>query len=106
MGIHRVKEKYNIFKGEKSAETKYRKELSAIIISKFGKKDYNEIESTEIINLSLDYFITKFKGICLGETSVRFYQQIIKLHEQATEVVYKFPHENLSDEIDFEYIAT
>jgi hypothetical protein len=106
MGIHIVKEKYYIFKGEKSAEKKYRKELSAKIISKFGKKEYNELESTEIISLSLEYFISEFKNICLGESSVKFYQQIFRLHEQATEVVYQFPHENLSEDVDFKYIAT
>tara|TARA_R110002051_G_scaffold168266_1_gene238869 strand:+ start:102 stop:1790 length:1689 start_codon:yes stop_codon:yes gene_type:complete len=105
MPVYKVKDEYLIFKGEKSSEKKFREELSQKIILKFGKHDYEANTITEILNFSLDYFIENFKKICINEKSVRFYQQVFRFHEQATELAYRFPHENLSEEIDFSYIA-
>ncbi|AXT59279.1 hypothetical protein D1816_02580 [Aquimarina sp. AD10] len=105
MEVYKVKDKYLIFKGDNSSEKKFRMELSEKILSKFGKPSYDAEKITEILNFSLEYFIDNFQKICLNETSVRFYQQILRFHEQATEVVYKFSNESISEEIDFKYIA-
>lgn len=107
MSVQLLKGKYLIFKAEKSAEVKFRKELSNLIIEKFGKKKYSSKETTEIISFSLDYFIGKFREICLNETSVRFYQNIFKFHEHSVELVYKYSKEvnDSKNEIDFKYIA-
>lgn len=105
MKVYKVKDKYLIFKGDNSSEEKFRKELSEKILSKFGKPNYDAEKITEILSFSLEYFIENFEKICLNETSVRFYQQILRSHEQATEVVYKFSNESTSKEIDFKYIA-
>lgn len=105
MEVYKVKDKYLIFKGDNSSEEKFRKELSAKILSKFGKPNYNAEKITEILSFSLEYFIDSFQKICLNETSVKFYQQILRSHEQATEVVYKFTNESISQGIDFKYIA-
>jgi hypothetical protein len=105
MEVHKVKEKYLIFKGDNSSEEKFRKELSEKILLRFGEPVYDSAKITEILNFSLEYFIEKFQAICLNETSVKFYQQIFKSHEQATELVYKFSNEKISEEIDFKYIA-
>jgi hypothetical protein len=105
MPFHKVKDTYLVFKGEKWSEKKFREELSKKIILKFGKHDFEADKITEVLNFSLKYFIENFEAICLNEKSVRFYQQVFRLHEQATEVVYRFPHESLSKEIDFSYVA-
>lgn len=105
MEVYKVKNQYLIFKGDNSSEERFRKELSEKILFKFGKPNYSAEKITEILNFSLDYFIENFQKICLNETSVRFYQQIFRSHEQATEVVYKFSNESSSQEIDFKYIA-
>lgn len=108
MSVHIIKDKYLIFKGEKSAEIKFRKELSALIIEKYGDKEFSQVETIDIINFSLSYFIEKFKEICFNEKSVRFYQNIFKFHEQSIELVYKFSDErnDSRSEIDFKYIAS
>lgn len=105
MGVYKIKEKYLIFKGDYSSEEKFRKELSKQILSKFGKPNYDSEKITEILNYSLEYFITKFQEICLNEKSVRFYQQVFRFHEHATEVVYTYSGEKSSSDIDFKYIA-
>lgn len=107
MSVQIIKGKYLIFKSDKTSEVKFRKELSKLIIDTFGKKDYTIDETTKIISFSLDYFVEKFREICLNETSVRFYQNIFKFHEHSVEIVYNFSDErnNQDSEIDFNYIA-
>lgn len=106
MGVHKVKNKYLIYKAEKVSEVKYRKELSEMLITKFGKNPYGVEEVTLVLKDSLDYFINKFKEICHKETFVRFYQHVFKFHEQATEAAYNFPHQDLSVDISLSYLAT
>lgn len=107
MSIQIIREKYIIFKASKTAEAKFRKELSNLIIKTFGKKEYSIDETTKIISFSLDYSIEKFREICLNETSVKFYQNIFKFHEQSVEIVYNFSDERAdpNSDIDFNYIA-
>jgi hypothetical protein len=38
MAVHFVKDKYFVFKDEKIAETKFRTELSSLMLSKFGRE--------------------------------------------------------------------
>jgi hypothetical protein len=107
MGIHFVKDKYYVFKGEKIAEAKFRTELSQLIVEKFGNGPFHDQKIVrEIVSFSLDYYITKFKEICHKETSVRFYQNIFWLHEQATEIAYHHPHQDISPDISGRYIAS
>jgi hypothetical protein len=106
MGIHQIKDKYFVYKGENQSEKKYRTELSKIIISKFGKGYFEQEIIREIVVESLNYYISKFKEICFSENSLLFYQNVFKLHEQATELVYKHADEKLEGEIDFKYIAS
>lgn len=107
MGIHFIKDKFFIFKGEKIAEAKFRSELSQLIVEKFGSDSlYDQKIVRDIVVFSLDYYIAKFKEICHKETSVRFYQHIFWLHEQATEFVYQHPHQDMSPEISVYYIAS
>lgn len=108
MSVYKLKDKYLIFKGEKSAEIKFRAELSTLIIEKYGKGEFSQEETTEIINFSLTYYIEKFREICLNENSVRFYQNVFRFHEESIELVYKFSEErdDPTSEIDFKYIAS
>jgi hypothetical protein len=106
MAVYKVKGKYLIYRGEKSSEEKFRTELSAKLIEKFGNKTFDAEEITLIISYSLDYFVSRFKEICHGETSIRFYQHVFKFHDQATEASYNFPRQNLSEDISLSYLAT
>lgn len=105
MGVHKVKDKYLIYKGEKTSEVKYRTELSSELISTFGNKVYNTEEITLAIRHSLEYFVSNFKEICHNETSIRFYQHVFKFHDQATEAAYNFPRQDLSQDISLSYLA-
>lgn len=106
MSVHFVKDKYFVFKGEKVAEEKYRTELSKLIIDKYGKGPFQDQQIVrDIIVFSLDYYISKFKEICLNETSVRFYQNIFWFHEQATELAFLHSHQDISPDISGQYIA-
>ncbi len=89
MTIHILKEKYKIYKGEKTAGKKYRNALSKILIDNYGKGPFSQDEIREILNTSLEYYISEFNKICHNETSVRFYQDIFTMHEDVTDMVYR-----------------
>lgn len=106
MAVHFVKDKYFVFKGEKVAEAKFRTELSRLIIDKYGKGPFHDQNAVrEIVVFSLNYYISKFKEICLNEKSVRFYQNIFWFHEQATELAFLYAHQDISPDISGRYIA-
>jgi hypothetical protein len=106
MSTHIIKEGFVIYKGEKSAEAKYRKELSQLIREKYGEGPYKEVVLLrEIVTFSLAYYVSKFKAVCQAESSLTFYQNAFWLHEQATEFVYKYPHKDGSSEINRSYVA-
>lgn len=104
MGIERLKEKYLIYSGDKTCEGKFREQLSVLLIKKFGEGPFDQQVIREIVVFSIDYYISKFKEICHDESSVRFYQQVFRFHESATELIYTT--EDKSDEIDWHYIAS
>ncbi len=64
MPIYKVKNEYLVYKGKKNAEVKFRKELSKLIIDKFGKGPYEQDAITDILRFSLIYFISAFEKIC------------------------------------------
>ena len=106
MSVHFVKDKYFIFKGEKIVEAKFRTELSKLIIGKFGNGPFVDQKVVrEIVVFSLDYYISKFKEICLNEKSVRFYQNIFWFHEQSTELAFLHAKQDISPDISGRYIA-
>lgn len=86
MALYTVKEKFKVYKGEKSAEPKYRKELSGLIIKDFGKGPFSQEEITSIIRFCLNYYIEKFTAICHQESTFYFYQSVLHFHEDATEL--------------------
>ena len=106
MPIYKINNEYLIFKGAKIAEQKFRKELSLQLIEKFGKGYHEQIVVKEMIVFSLNYYITKFKTICLTESSYTFYKNVFWFHEQATEVVHLQLFDNLPAEISEGYIAS
>lgn len=106
MSVHFVKDKYFVFKGEKIVEAKFRTELSKLIIDKFGNGPFVDQKVVrEIVVFSLDYYISKFKAICLHEKSVTFYQNIFWFHEQATELAFLHSKQDISPDISGRYIA-
>jgi hypothetical protein len=54
MIIHVLKERYKVYKGETTAEKKYRNTLSKILIDKYGKGPFNQDEVRKILNTSYD----------------------------------------------------
>lgn len=108
MPIHRVKDKYLIYLFEVEKEQKFRTELSKLIIEKFGKGKFDHTKTIEIISFGLRYAVDKFKEICFNETSVRFYQNALFLHEQVTELTYLHSNskgEEYSKEINKKYTS-
>ena len=100
-------EEYTIQKfTTKNSEYKFRPELSKLIIEKFGKElfdDQNKIRG--VIIFSLDYFTEKFTDICESEKSVRFYQYVFWLHEQAAKLAYFGKAEQFPEGINIKYLA-
>lgn len=104
--MHLVNKKFLVFKSDQTPEDHYRKELSKLLIDKFGRgpfPDQNTIR--EILSYSLDYYINAFQGICHKEDSVRFYQCVFRLHEHVTEAVYTQEVKTFPKEIDTKYVA-
>ena len=106
MPIYKVNNEYLVYKGKKNAEAKFRKELSKLIIDKFGKDPYEQTVITDIIIFSLNYYIAKFETICRSEKSYTFYKNVFWFHEQATEITHKdLVDENTPKGISGNYIA-
>lgn len=106
MLVNCLKGKYFIYKREEKAEAKFKTELSKLIIDEYGRGPFHKkCIVNEIITFALNYYITKFKEICHNEKSVQFYQNIFRFHEQATELVYLYPHKDISSDINSKYIA-
>jgi hypothetical protein len=57
MAVHTIRGKYKVYKGEKSAEPKFRIELSKLLIEKFGKGPHLQDEIQKIIQFCLDFHI-------------------------------------------------
>lgn len=107
MAIHKIHDNYLVYKGRKIAEAKYRKELSAQLIDKFGRDPYDQKVITEIITFCLTYYISKFETICKAEKSYTFYKNIFWFHEQVTEATHKnLVDDTLPKEISGNYIAS
>lgn len=95
-----------IYKSDNSAEKKYRPELSALIIEKFGPGPYSDYEKTRgALTLSYNYFCDKFIQICQSEKSLRFYQFVLSQHEQTIELAFFSNKNHYPDGIKEEYIA-
>ncbi len=105
MPLYVFRKKFKVYKGEKTAEPKFRKELSSLLIAKFGRKDYSQEEISEIVRYCLAFFIEKFVGICKAEQSFFFYQSVLMFHEDATELAVL--HQGKSDNLHVtaEYLA-
>ena len=66
MAIHKIHDNYLVYKSRKIAEVKYRKDLSAQLIDKFGRGPYEQKVITDIITFCLTYYISKFEAICIS----------------------------------------
>ena len=81
-------------------EWKYRQELSALMIEKFGRGPFNDQDiSRQIVSFILDHYIYKFKEICSKEKSIQFYQYVLELHESATELTMLDSFERITQNI-------
>jgi hypothetical protein len=63
MKIYTVAEKFIVLRGDKTAGPKYRRELSKLIIQKFGREPYSAETVTEILGFIQSYYIEKFHQI-------------------------------------------
>lgn len=95
-----------IYKYDFSNESKYRNELSKLLITNFGEGPYSEHDKVrEVITYSYNYFCEKFLQICHNEKSVRFYQLLLSQHEQATEIAFFAKASHFPEGISKKYIA-
>jgi hypothetical protein len=106
MALYIIQNKFKVYRGEKSAEPKFRRELSGSLIEKFGKGPFTQDEITEAIKFCLDYYIGKFKNICLNETTFYFYQSVLMFHEEATELAVLHKSKSDNPNVTEEYLAS
>lgn len=96
----------SIYVGTKEPEKKYRTELSAQLIEKFGSGPYTEQELVrEVVSFCYTFFCSMFLKICHEEKSVRFYQFVLSQHEQAIEAAFFAKKHHYPEGINEEYIA-
>lgn len=98
--------KFTILKGLKAAESKFRKELSLLIVNKFGSPTYTTEINTEILIFCQEYYISNFEKICSKEVSYTFYREILWLHEQATSLRHSEEFESLPKGLSKSYIGS
>lgn len=96
---------YKILRGDKIAEAKFRKPLSALIIAKYGSGQFSQDAVSDILFYCRNYFIAEFEKICQKEKSYAFYKEMIWLHEQATALQFKDEFNNLPEGVDKAYIS-
>jgi hypothetical protein len=97
--------KYSILKGTKSAEPKYRIELSSKMVEAFGRGPFDQATITKILFFSRDYYIAEFEKILSHENSYIFYKKIMWFHEQATALRVDDEFNNLPEGITKGYIG-
>lgn len=105
MGIQNI---YNriIYKHNYAYENKYRHHLSVSLKKKFKKKLISEQDEVrEALIYSTEYFVNKFSEACIKEKSLSFFQHVLFLHDQATDLVYQYQESPESTNIDFYYIS-
>lgn len=86
MNVFDVAGKYTVLRGNKTAEPKYRIELSARIVNEFGKGPFATEAIPQILTFCQNYYIAKFEDLCFKETSYTYYKEIMWLHEQAAQL--------------------
>ena len=105
MGVQNIYSRI-IYKHNYAYENKYRHYLSVILKKKYKKTlIINQDEVRESINFSTEYFISKFSEACFKEKSLSFYQHVLFLHDQATDLVYQYQESAESSNIDFYYVS-
>lgn len=104
MALHLINKKYKVYKGEKWAESSFRKELSQKLLKGFGRGPFTQDQITEIVKISLEYYSNKFISLCQKETAFYFYQSVLMFHEDAVELVLD-DHELDSDVVTMKYLA-
>jgi hypothetical protein len=105
MALHAILDKFKIYKGEKTAEAYFRKDLSLKLISKFGKGPFTQDQVKEIVVYSVNYYIDQFNSICQKETAFYFYQSVMMFHEDAVEVAVLHQGNTGSEIITKDYLA-
>lgn len=105
MKIFTISDEFIVVKGDKSAEAKYRKTISQKVIEKFGKHYFPAATVTEILVFIRDYFISEFENRVTTETSLRFFKEVVWLHEQAINLRSSDHYHTLPEGIDKSYIS-
>jgi len=105
MKVFTITDTIAVLRGEKTAEPKFRRAISARIIQEFGKGPYLPAKQKEVFTFCQLYFITEFEKTCERETSLTFYREIFLLHEQATDLRRSVHYHQLPDGIDKQYIS-
>ncbi|RZK12159.1 MAG: hypothetical protein EOO46_04195 [Flavobacterium sp.] len=104
MALHVINKKYKVYKGEKWAESSFRKELSKQLLDGFGRGPFTQEQITDIVRLSLEYYSNQFIALCQKQTEFYFYQSVLMFHEDAVELVLD-DHEINSNVVTMKYLA-
>jgi len=105
MRIFTINDTIVVLRGEKTAEPKFRRAISARLIQQFGMGPYSPAIQKEVFTYCQQYFIEEFEKTCDQETSLTFYREIFFLHEQATDLRRSEHYHQLPDGIDKQYIS-
>lgn len=105
MKVFSITHTITVLRGEKSAEPKYRRAISAAVIQTFGKGPYSPYVQKEVFTFFQQYFIKEFEKACLNETSYTFYREIFTLHEQATDLRRSNHYHQLPEGLNQQYIS-
>ncbi|MBO9561149.1 MAG: hypothetical protein J7621_00185 [Niastella sp.] len=105
MKIFRITNKLEIVRGNKSTEPKYRKEISDLILDRFGRGPFTSDTVKEILIFCQNYYINAFEQVCVNESSYTFYKMIFRWHEQSVEIRQSNHFHNLPEGLDKGYFS-
>lgn len=105
MDVFEIEPDIIILKGTKDAEPKYRREVSASIIEKFGKGPFPADIIQKILYFCQSYYVEQFERCVNAEISFTFFKEVFVMNEMAAHL-RRSPHFfSLPSGLDKSYIA-
>lgn len=102
-----IKNKKVIIKYDKEVQNTYHDCLVTLLEKKFPRLDIKNKEVRRLVlDACYDFFFEEFNKILKDETSYKFYQFVILLHQEISEWTRENPYHDLDSSVDIDYIAT
>jgi hypothetical protein len=105
MKVFEIEPELIILKGTKEAEPKYRKEISSLIIEKFGRGPFSTEVTTQILYFCQSYYISQFEKRIGAERSYTFFKEVFIMNEMAANLRRSSHFNSLPEGLDKAYIA-